>query len=286
MAVPGPWRWHRQGGPFLIALALVAACPLQADTQPQPAPEERPAVGPYINDPYRDPDFDRWVQTFERPGREVFDERFRIVHALGLQRGQAVADVGAGTGLFTLLFARAVGETGRVYAVDISQTFIDRILERTKDYHVGNVIGILGTQRDTGLAAGSVDLAFVCDTYHHFEYPKAMLASIARALRPGGELAVIDYRRTPGIASPWILGHVRAGEAQASEEIEAAGFEKVAEEDFLRENWFARFRKLEPRQGGQRDAVHNGPVPEGKVPHPRPGLNGAADGGAKGGLEK
>lgn len=241
---------------LLLGLILVASGPLAADTQSQPALEERPAVGPHINGPYEDPDFDRWAQTFERPGREVFDQRFRIVQALGLQRGMAVADIGAGTGLFTLLFARVVGETGRVYAVDISQTFIDRILERTKDYHVDNVTGVLGTHRGTGLEPGSVELAFLCDTYHHFEYPKAMLASIAQALRPGGELVVIDYRRTPGISSPWVLDHVRAGEAQTIEEIEAAGFQRVGGEDFLRENWFARFRKLErpsrPEEQGRR----------------------------------
>jgi predicted methyltransferase len=76
---------------------------------------------------------------------------------------------------------------------------------------------------------------------------KAMLASIAQALRPRGELVVIDYRRQVGESSPWVLDHVRAGEAQIIEEIEAAGFVRVSSEDFLRENWFARFRKAEKR---------------------------------------
>jgi ubiquinone/menaquinone biosynthesis C-methylase UbiE len=228
----------------MVALILGAAQAVAGG--PQPGAAERPAVSPQLNQPFTDPDFDAWTQTFEHPGREVFDQRFRIAAALGLQRGQTVADVGAGTGLFTLLFARAVGATGRVYAVDISQSFLDKILERTVKYHVDNVVGILGTQRETGLAPSSLDLAFVCDTYHHFEYPQAMLASIARALRPDGELVVIDYERIPGIGSPWVLSHVRAGEARVTEEIEAAGFVKVGEEDFLRENWFARFRKREP----------------------------------------
>ena len=231
---------------LLLALALLAAAPLSAETRSQAAPEGRPAVGPHINSPFQGADFGRWVQAFEHTGREVFDLRFRIVQALGLQRGMAVADIGAGTGLFTLLFARALGETGRVYAVEVSQGFIDGILARTRDYHVNNVIGVLATHTETGLGPGSVDLAFLCDTYHHLEHPKETLASIAQALRPGGELVVIDYRRVPGISSPWVLEHVRAGEAQAIEEIVAAGFHYLGGEDFLRENWFGRFRKPHP----------------------------------------
>ena len=229
----GLWFW-----------TCMVAAPVAGASEPASDPVgEVPVVPAHINDPYQDPDFDQWTQTFERPGREVFDERFRIVSALGLHRGMAVADVGAGTGLFSLLFARAVGESGRVYAVDVSQAFIDKIMERTGDYHVGNVVGVLGTQQSTGLAPGSVDLVFVCDTYHHFEYPRAMLASIAEALRPGEQLVVIDYRRVPGLSRSWVLGHVRAGEDEVVEEIGAMGFVRVGAEEFLRDNWFLRFRK-------------------------------------------
>jgi predicted methyltransferase len=220
---------------WLFALALIL---------PQPPLAESLGAARHLNTAFQSPDFDQWREAFERPGREVFDERFRIIAALGLQPGMAVADIGAGSGLFTLLFARAVGPVGRVYAVDIAQTFIDKILERTEDYHVANVIGVLGTQEDTGLAEASIDLAFVCDTYHHFENPKAMLASISRALRPQGELVVIDYRRTPDLNSTWVQGHVRAGQQQVSEEIAAAGFVPMGEEQFLRHNWFLRFRKV------------------------------------------
>jgi SAM-dependent methyltransferase len=244
-------------GLSLILAASLSACAAVPGQGPAAGAEEAPAVGPHINAPFQAPDFPQWLGSFERAGREVFDERFRIVAALGLQPGATVADIGAGTGMFTLLFARAVGPTGRVYAVEIAQNFLAGILERTKDYRVTNVVGVLGTQDDTGLEEASIDLAFVCDTYHHFEYPKAMLASIARALRPGGELVVIDYRRTPGLSSPWVQGHVRAGQEQATEEIVAAGFVPLGEETFLRDNWFLRFRKADvgptepPRAQGQ-----------------------------------
>lgn len=80
-----------------------------------------------------------------------------------------VADIGAGTGLYTLLFARAVRPDGTVYAVDISENFVDAIMERTADMQVENVVPIVNTQRGTKLHPASIDLAFMADTYHHFE---------------------------------------------------------------------------------------------------------------------
>jgi ubiquinone/menaquinone biosynthesis C-methylase UbiE len=155
----------------------------------------------------------------------------------------AVADIGAGTGLFTMLFASQVGGEGRVYAVDISRPFIDAIEERATAAELGNVIGIVNDQRDARLPAESVDVAFVADTYHHFEYPGAMLSSIRSALRPGGVLAVIDFRRVPGFSSDWVMSHVRAGRAQVIDEVRSAGFELIDEPLPLRGNYFLRFRK-------------------------------------------
>ena len=83
---------------------------------------------------------------------------------------------------------------------------------------------------------------FACDTYHHFEYPQATLASIRRALRPGGTLVVVDFERIPGKTRPWLLDHVRCGKGQVIAEIAAAGFELVEEVPLgLEENYFLRF---------------------------------------------
>jgi ubiquinone/menaquinone biosynthesis C-methylase UbiE len=204
---------------------------------------DEPSVRPGINAQYEHPDFQRWQAAFEHSGREVYDRRRDIVAAAGVRPGMAVADIGAGTGLFTLLFAAAVGPTGRVQAVDISKVFVDNILRRSRQAGFGNVEGIVGSPRDVSLPPASVDLAFVCDTYHHFEYPRSMLQSIRRALRPGGTLVIVDYRRAPGQASPWILEHVRAGKETVSAEVSAAGFRLVGEPLLLRENYFLKFRK-------------------------------------------
>jgi ubiquinone/menaquinone biosynthesis C-methylase UbiE len=201
------------------------------------------SVSPGINQYYEDPNYRQWVATFERPGREIYDRRHEIANVTGLRPGMVVADVGAGTGLFTRLFAPMVGNEGRVIAVDISRGFIENILRTSRQQGLANVEGVVDTATDVSLPAASVDLVFVCDTYHHFEYPQRMLESIYEALRPGGELVVIDFRRIPGYSSPWVMQHVRAGKPTVVKEIESAGFRLTEHRDFLRTNYFLRFQK-------------------------------------------
>jgi len=200
-------------------------------------------ASPEINEQYRDPDYSRWQRNLETEGREVYEKRLAIVDAAAPRPGQAIADVGAGTGLFTRLFAARVGPQGRVYAVDIAKAFVEGNLRRARAARLENVVGIVSTQTDTRLAENSVDIAFVCDAYHHFEDPPAMLASIRRALRPGGTLVVIDFERIPGTSPDWILKHVRAGKEDFRREIEAAGFRFTEEVKLMRENYVLRFTK-------------------------------------------
>jgi predicted methyltransferase len=207
------------------------------------ASANEPSVRPGINAQYENPDFQRWQAAFEHAGREVYDRRHDIVSATGARPGIVVADIGAGTGLFTLLFAEAVGPRGRVEAVDISKVFVDNILRRSREARLTNVEGIVDTPKDVSLPPASVDIAFLCDTYHHFEYPRSMLRSIHRALRPAGLMIVVDYRRAGAATTPWVLSHVRAGKETVITEVTAAGFRLLAEEPILRENYFLRFRK-------------------------------------------
>ena len=200
-------------------------------------------VNPGINRHYDNANVNQWRGIFERDGREVWDRRDDIIRHLRLQPGLRIADVGAGTGFFTALMAGEVAPGGRVYAVDITPNFVTASVQRAKDLGLNNVVGVINDPRSVRLATNSVDLVFISDTYHHFEYPRSTLGSIHQALTPKGELVVIDFKRIPGISSPWVLGHVRAGEAEVTAEIEAAGFELTERLDFMRSQYYLRFRK-------------------------------------------
>ena len=211
-----------------------------------PTTAER-SVNPGINDAYLAADIDvgQWSQRFEVETREIYHERAAITRAVSLDRGQAVADIGAGTGLFLEPFARAVGPAGKVYALDIVPAFVDHMNERAASKGLRQVEARLCSEDSIDLTANSIDIAFICDVYHHFEYPHSTMTSIHRALRPGGRVVVIDFERIPGVSRPWILDHVRADKQTFTAEIEAAGF-KLAEEvriDGFQESYFLEFIK-------------------------------------------
>ncbi len=203
------------------------------------------SVKPGINDSFRDPDLKEFQGKFEVESREVYAERKEIVAACQLKPGQVVADIGAGTGLFTRLFAAAVGKNGRVIAVDISQKFLDHIQRTSREAELPNVQTLLCTADSTELPPESVDVAFICDTYHHFEFPLKTMASLHKALKPGGRVIVIDFQRVEGKSTPWVMSHVRAGQETFEDEIRRSGFRKVTErKNLLKENYFVEFQKV------------------------------------------
>lgn len=203
-------------------------------------------MAPGINDPYETTAIDEWEGRFEGESREVFVEREQIVALSGVESGMTVADVGAGSGLFTEMFAGKVGPTGKVYAADITPEFLNHIDKRVTDAGHGNVETVLCSDRSTNLPPNSVDVAFLCDTYHHLEYPGSSLASIRRALKPDGRLIVIDFDRIPGTSRDWILDHVRADRLTVAGEVMSMGFEvekHLTLESGLKENYYLVFKK-------------------------------------------
>jgi predicted methyltransferase len=231
----------------IALLGPLAACQPRPDGEPK-APlevvgDEAPVeVAPEINARYRErTNTKAWARQFEKEGREVHDHKAAIVAALALQPGMNVADVGAGTGLFTFDFAAAVGPEGTVYAVDVQEYFLDHIEAEAGKRGAENVELVQATQKSAKLPASSVDLAFLCDAYHHIEYPKTYLRSLHAALRPGGRLVVIDYAAIPGQSKAWILDHVRATPAEFRAEIESAGFAFARQHAILDENFFFEF---------------------------------------------
>ena len=226
------FRLNLQVAMFLALCVLIL--PIGADEK---------NVNPGINQNYYDAEFQRWVSVFERPGREVYDKRHTIISSLALKPGMKIADIGAGTGLYTPLFSEEVGDSGKVYAVDISENFIENILRIAKKQGHNNIEGIINNPKSINLTPESIDLAFICDTYHHFEYPQTILTSIHQSLRPGGQLVIIDFRKKPGVSSSWVMSHVRANEVTVIKEVETAGFSLLSQQDVLHSNYFLTFVK-------------------------------------------
>ena len=205
------------------------------------------SVRPGINDGFLNPDMDPedWIKRFEIESREIYSARNEIIANCDIKSGMKIADIGAGTGIFTRLFSEKTGSTGWVYAIDISPRMIGHINEQSSKLKQKNVTAVLCQQDSVNLPPKSVDMAFICDTYHHFEFPKSTLATLIRALKPGGTLVVIDFDRIPGKTREWTINHVRAGKDVFKSEIEKAGFEFTGEKELngLSENYFLKFRK-------------------------------------------
>jgi ubiquinone/menaquinone biosynthesis C-methylase UbiE len=200
-----------------------------------------------MNKQFQKPDLDvkEFIRRFETDSREIYAERHKIVEMIGLRPGMTVADIGSGTGLFVWLVAEKVGAKGKVYAVEIAPAFIKYINDRAIRRGLGKVVQtVLSTQETTNLAAGSTDVAFVCATYHHFEHPKRILSSIHQALRPGGQLVVIDFDLRKD-SSDFVRERARAPKEVYFREIEEVGFGRVELKHSLnlKDNFVAVFRR-------------------------------------------
>ena len=218
-----------------------------AETTPSTQKTIEESVKPGINDKFVNPDLnvDSFVKKFEVESREVYVLRDAIVAACEIEVGDTVADVGAGTGLFSRLFSKAVGENGWVYSVDISPRFLEHINRAAAENNIDNITSVLCAENSVNLPPNSVDVFFICDTYHHFEYPKSTLASIKKALKPDGHLILIDFERIPGKTRKWTMGHVRGGKEVFRGEIQNAGF-KLVDDKWIKgfkENYFLKFKQ-------------------------------------------
>uniref|UniRef100_A0A7S4B9F4 Methyltransferase domain-containing protein n=1 Tax=Chrysotila carterae TaxID=13221 RepID=A0A7S4B9F4_CHRCT len=168
----------------------------------------------------------------------------------GLVDGCTLLDVGAGTGLMLGHLSRAVGESGKVLAIDVSQRFVGFMEQRVKRNKLPNVRVSKCSPKSADLAdyAGKVDLAIIIDVYHHFEYPRTFMRSLHTVLRDGGRVVVCDFHRDPAKMvhhkPEWAIEHIRADQQTFRQEIESAGFELVdsAEVQELVENYVMVFQ--------------------------------------------
>lgn len=226
--------------PALAAAIVLFGCEsepaAEAETPDQPAPTVQ--SGDEIN-------LDLWLERLEVGSRELYSAREGVVEAVGLEPGDWVADIGSGTGLYTLLFAEAVGAEGQVFAEDIEPLFLDLVTRRAADADLSNITAVLGRHDDVTLPENSADVIFIADTYHYFDDREAVMRSILKALKPGGELILVEFDITPGEERPDYKSHVRFGKNAVISEIEFVGFKYDGEVkvDGLEENYFVRFVK-------------------------------------------
>lgn len=165
-----------------------------------------------------------FVDTMEVGDRELYAAREAVLAAAKIPAGSRVADIGAGTGLYSLMFAGAAGASGTVYAVDIEPRFLKLINQRAADLDHKNVVSVLGRETDITLPANSVDVAFIADTYHYFTDRAAIMTTVRDALVEGGRLIVLDYGLSAENAADGKHDHVRFGKAGLVNEIQSFGF--------------------------------------------------------------
>ena len=182
----------------------------------RPLPPRHPLTGRQIAGIATD------ASWLDRAAREQEEAPGQALALIGIRPGMVVADVGAGSGFMTTRLAALVGSTGKVFATDIQPQMLRIVQAKAQAEHLTNVDLVLGTDTDTNLPAGIVDLALLVDVYHEFWHPQEMLRSIRRALKDGGELVLVEYRKEdPTI--PIAPTH-RMSIADARIEVEAEGF--------------------------------------------------------------
>ena len=165
----------------------------------------------------------------DRAERESEEDPEQALDAVEVKKGSTVADVGAGSGYFTVRLAARVGEAGRVFAIDLQPAMLDLLRVRLTERHVTNVTLIQGAVDDPKLPPSSIDLVLLVDVYHEFSAPQLMLQRIREALKPNGRLALLEYRKEDPTVPIRPEHKMSVAEAKAELEAERFHLERVDE---------------------------------------------------------
>jgi len=196
------------------------------------AAEERVHRGPHdATMTHAFDDAEQWSRVFDDPGRDAWQKPDAVLDALGVKTGAWVADLGAATGYFTVRLARRVGPSGKVYGVDIEPGLVDYLRARAAKENLPNVEAILAAPDDPKLPDASVDLVLVVDTWHHIDARLAYLDRLRRVLKPGGRVAIVDFK--PGDIPVGPPPEHRLPRAAVIEEFATAGWAPAGESDAL-----------------------------------------------------
>jgi cyclopropane fatty-acyl-phospholipid synthase-like methyltransferase len=180
MRIHGRKGWS---GGLVMALAIAGA-PQWAAAQQAITPTAKE-----LNKAF-DAEASQRTPRFEHPGRAIYDKRYEILDAMHLKPGMNVADIGAGSGLFSRLIAQRVAPGGTVYAVDIAKNMIDHISKIADQEKITNLNAVLGDPHSPKLESNTLDLVCIIDPYHHFEFPQDMLREIGKGVAAGRNTGV------------------------------------------------------------------------------------------------
>ena len=176
-------------------------------------------------------DLPHWTSVFDDPARDAWQKPDELVRALELEPGMVVADLGAGTGYMSRRLSAAVGRDGTVFAVDPEPNMVSRLRERAEQEGSDNLVPVLASLANPRLPARSCDLVLVLDTFHHIDDRVTYFRALRRVLRPGGRVAIVDWKKEPLPVGP--PPEHKLPREQVMQEMVAAGYRLVKEPDVL-----------------------------------------------------
>jgi predicted methyltransferase len=180
-----------------------------------------------------------YIEMLEDPKRDAYQKPHEVLTALAIKPGEVIADIGAGSGYFTFRLAHHVGDTGKIYAVDVSPEMIVHLNRRIRELKAMNVRSILADPDDPLLADGSIDRFFFSDSWHHIENQTKYLSLIKKMLKPGGEVIMIDFHKKELPLGPPM--QLRIAREDLIRQMEAHGFQLEKEHTFLPYQYFLVF---------------------------------------------
>jgi predicted methyltransferase len=183
-------------------------------------------------------DAEKWAHVFDDPERDAWQKPHQVIEALGLRPDAVIADIGAGTGYFAVRFANMV-PAGKVYAVDVEPDMVRYLAERAKKEKRANLVAVKGAAGDPRLPE-KADLVVLVGVYHHIEQRERYFRALAASLKPGGRIAVIDFRMDSPSGPP---KSARVAPERVKAELAAAGYALSEEHGFLPRQYFLVFTR-------------------------------------------
>jgi len=181
-----------------------------------------------------------WVKTFEDPARDEWQKPDEVIKTMDLRQGDVVADLGAGTGYFTRRIAAAVGPEGKALGLEVEPAMVDHMKKDAEKLHMKNYIAKLVEYDDPLLEPQSVDVVFICDTYHHIKDRVNYLKRLSKGLKAGGRVVVVDFYKKELPVGPQNLEH-KLSEETVLKEFQDAGFRVLQTHSVLPYQYFIEF---------------------------------------------